>query len=151
MDIKVPFKEAVEKELNWSKVEKEKNVAREHYISHFYRDDSFLSRGKDIDQIKVFEKYFDKDQILILKSEDLFKNPQKLVDQAYRFLNLPPYHIRNFEMNNQRNHKPMNASTRDFLVKYFRPPNQRLYEHLGIDSAWIHLAESGGVEMVLVF
>ena len=57
-------------------------------FKEFYRY-SNLIRGIYIDQIKKWCKYFPKEQMLIIKSEDLFKNTSNTLKTVYHFLNLP--------------------------------------------------------------
>jgi hypothetical protein len=55
--------------------EKEKLLADEDYHSPKYRKYSYLSRGIYVDQLVEWDRYFDSDQLLVLKSEDFFENP----------------------------------------------------------------------------
>jgi hypothetical protein len=134
--IKGSFEEAIKKEIEGIQKERKKMLKGENYISTFYRDYSFLSRGKYIEQLMAYEKYFNRKQILVLKSEDLFKDPQKVVNQVFEFLNLPKYKIGKFKVYNKRHYEPLKASTRQLLYEFFKPYNKRLYEYLGKDLGW---------------
>ena len=100
------------------------------------RDSSYLSRGIYVDQLLRWFEYFNKEQMLILKSEDFFKRTaetsrlmQEFLDLPYRQLDLPP------RKTNDR-YEPMDPATRRRLKAYFEPHNQRLYEYLGVDFGW---------------
>jgi hypothetical protein len=100
------------------------------------RDSSYLSRGIYVDQLLRWFEYFNKEQMLILKSEDFFKRTaetsrlvQEFLDLPYRQLDLPP------RKTNDR-YEPMDPATRRRLEAYFEPHNQRLYEYLGVDFGW---------------
>ncbi|HET7579910.1 MAG TPA: sulfotransferase domain-containing protein [Bacillales bacterium] len=134
--VKMPFDKALQAELKHIEKEKQKMLEDEHYISAFYRDYSFLSRGKYIEQLEAMEKYFDRNQILVLISEELFEDPQKVMSRVFPFLNIPGYKIDRFPVFNNRNYKPMKEATRTFLKDYFQPYNQRLYRYLGKDLSW---------------
>ena len=47
---------------------------------------SYLDRGKYIEQIRRFKKYFSKDQMLILFTEELRENPEKVMKTLFEFL-----------------------------------------------------------------
>jgi hypothetical protein len=134
--IKSPFKVAIQKEKKRIEDEKRKMLNNPQYRSKFFRRYSLLSRGIYVDQLKAFSSFFEKKQILVLKSEDIFEDPQKVMNQVYHFLNLPPHKIKKFKVFNRRKYAPMHPSTRKELVEYFKPHNQRLFEFLGEDLGW---------------
>lgn len=134
--VNMSFEEAIKKELEGIQEEKKKMLKDETYNSKFYRDYSFLSRGKYIEQLMAYEKYFDKKQILVLNSEEFFDDPQRGVNQVFEFLNLPSYKVGKFKVFNNRHYGPLKDSTRHFLTNYFKPYNKRLYKYLGKDLGW---------------
>lgn len=134
--IKEPFKEAIKLEQERIGEERDKMIKDETYNSRFHQTYSFLSKGIYVDQLKVFQRYFNKDNILILKSEDFFKDPQSVVNQVFEFLNLPQYNIDKFPIYNESNYKSLDNSMQKYLVDYFKPHNQRLYEYLGENFDW---------------
>jgi hypothetical protein len=131
------FGEALELEEERLRGEKEKILADESYRSINYRRYSYLSRGIYVDQLKEWHRYFDPEQLLILKSEDFFAGPSETVDIVLEFLDLPE---RDFELEGKRNEggysEPMDPETRRWLQEYYEPHNERLYEYLGIDFGW---------------
>jgi hypothetical protein len=131
------FKEALEAEEERLRGEKEKIVADASYSSRNYRRHSYLSRGIYIDQLEEWHRYFDPEQLLILKSEDYFARPSEALDLVLEFLGLPE---RDFEIAGGRNTggytEPMDSDTRRWLQEYYEPHNQRLYEYLGRDFGW---------------
>jgi hypothetical protein len=131
------FEEALNLEKERLRGEKDKILANEHYRSISYRRYSYLSRGVYVDQLKEWHRYFDPEQLLILKSEDLFARPSEILELVVEFLGVPE---RTFELEGERNEgrysEPMNSDTRQWLKDYFEPRNRRLYEYLGVDFAW---------------
>ena len=131
------FKEALELEEERLRGEKEKILADESYRGINHRRYSYLARGIYVDQLKEWHRYFDREQLLILKSEDFFANPSETVDLVLEFLDLPE---RDFELEGKRNEggysEPMAADTRQWLRDYYEPHNKRLYEYLGRDFGW---------------
>jgi hypothetical protein len=81
-------------------------------------------------------KLFPKEQILILKSEDLYANPCEIYNQVLKFLNLPPHQLENYEKYNVTEYSPVSETAYQQLKEYFRPHNQRLAEMLDRDFGW---------------
>jgi hypothetical protein len=131
------FREALEAEEERLRGEKEKILADESYHSRNYRRYSYLLRGIYVDQLEEWHRYFDPEQLLILKSEDFFAQPSETLDLILDFLGLPE---QDFEISGRRNEggytEPMESDTRRWLQEYYEPHNQRLYEYLGRDFGW---------------
>ncbi len=70
------FKEAIEKERE--RLEEGDIQEREEY--------SYVDRGKYHEQIERYLKYFDRDQVLILPSEDLRNNREKTLREILEFI-----------------------------------------------------------------
>lgn len=69
------------------KVEQER-LAKGNIINRIHY--SYLDRGEYIEQIKRFRKYFSKDQILVLITEELKSNPEIIMRQIFEFLQINP-------------------------------------------------------------
>jgi len=104
--------------------------------SPIHRRLSYLSRGIYVDQLKVWRRFFTKDQFLILKSEDFYENHKSTLNQVFQFLNLPAFEIKDFKKYQSFNYPDMKEETRKFLIDFFKPHNERLYEYLGRDFQW---------------
>lgn len=96
----------------------------------------YLSRGIYINQLKAWMDLFSKEQITILQSEIFFDNPPKIFTHVSKFLDLPNWELKNYEVLNSGNYSGMNPSTRKYLIEFFKPYNQELYESLGMDFNW---------------
>ena len=134
--IKLPFVEVIKKELDNSHLEKNKMLRDENYNSEFFRIYSNLARGVYIQQIRNLRKYFHEKQILIIKSENFFDNPDKILRKVYKFLKLPYFKIKEFKKYNVGNYVEMDVKIREFLKNYFKPYNKQLYEYLVRDFKW---------------
>jgi hypothetical protein len=105
-------------------------------------DDSprqYLSRGLYVYQLVRWSKFFDKEQMLVLKSEDFFKRPEEILKAVYAFLGLPECEPQASKLDSnrtRRRYEPMDPATRRRLEEYFEPHNRRLYEYLGVDFGW---------------
>jgi hypothetical protein len=100
----------------------------------------YLSRGIYVDRLLRWTEYFPKEQMLVLKSEDLFESPQDTLKVVLEFLGLPERELKVLGLENKRNageyEGGMNPSTRKRLEEYFAPHNKRLYDFLGTDFGW---------------
>jgi len=130
------FEEAIGKEEERLRNEREKMLQNEDYQSFSHRHHSYLSRGIYVNQLKVWMSLFPKHQILILRSEDLCADPPKTLKQVLDFLRLPNWELSEYRIYNTRNYPKMDKAVRKHLINYFRPHNQRLYEYLGRTFDW---------------
>ena len=102
--------------------------------------DSPLQRSIYVDHLLRWSSFFSDEQMLVLKSEDVFECPQEMLKRVLDFLDLPAWTPTDSDLQNIRNkgsyEQPMNPITRRQLEEYFEPHNQRLYEYLGEDFGW---------------
>ncbi len=133
------FEEAVKAEETRLGAERDKMLDNERYDSFEHQRFSYLSRGIYADQLMRWSKFFDREQMLILKSEDFFARPQHALQQVFGFLGLPEWEPDTSEFERKRNsrtYEKMNPETRWRLEEYFEPHNRRLYAFLGRDLGW---------------
>lgn len=135
------FEQAIDAEEDRLRGEKEKMLADEAYRSRNFRAYSYLSRGVYMDQLMVWREFFDADQMLILKSEDLFEDTPGALKRVTDFLDLPAWATTDLpttpETRNEGGYSArLSLATRERLRDYFEPHNQRLYEYLGTDFGW---------------
>jgi hypothetical protein len=97
----------------------------------------YLARGIYVDQLKRWHQFFDRERLLVVKSEDFFSSTQDTLKCVLGFLDLPEWEPKNVPARNKgRYTQPMSPETRERLREYFEPHNQRLYEYLGRDFGW---------------
>lgn len=130
------FEEAIEQEQSRLEGEKEAIIADQQYPMYKYLVYSYLARGRYIEQIRNWLKTFSLEQILLLRSEDLFNNPQEVYTRVLAFLGLPDWKIDIFEIINVGRYETMKPQTEQKLREYFNPYNQELYEFVGRDFGW---------------
>lgn len=130
------FEEAIAAEEERLRGEKEKMLADESYHSPNFRKFSYLSRGIYVDQLKEWRGYFDEEQLLVLKSEDFFEDPQADFERVLEFLGLPPWETGVAGERNEGEYERMSPATRQRLEDYFEQHNKRLYDFLGVDLGW---------------
>jgi sulfotransferase family protein len=109
-------------------------------------DSEYLSRGVYVDQLLRWSRFFSREQMLVLKSEDFFERPKETLKVVLKFLDLPEWEPKASETGMERKKRDkrnpggyeggMEAATRRRLEEYFEPHNKRLYDYLGTDFGW---------------
>jgi len=131
----VPFDVALEKEAARLRGA-EKQISKTG-VSFAHQHYSYLSRGIYVDQLRRWQEHFPKKQLLILKSEELFRRPQDILRSVFQFLGLTAVDLQiSYKAHNQGRYEPMNASLRKRLEDFYRPHNERLYDWIGEDYGW---------------
>ncbi len=130
------FEEAIESESERLHGEMEKMLVDPTYVSMPHRKFSYITRGRYIEQLPIWYELFAPEQLYVLRSEDLFSDPAAAVSAVITWLGIPEYHLDPFKSFNRATYTKMNPGTRERLVRYFKPYNQRLNEFLGRDMKW---------------
>jgi hypothetical protein len=108
----------------------------ETYPSRIHRHVSYLARGIYADQLARWLRVFPREQLLILTSEEFFSDTPRVFSQVLEFLGLPPWAPAQFNAFNPGTYSDMEPSMRRWLVEYFAPHNERLYQLIGRDLGW---------------
>jgi hypothetical protein len=130
------FEDALDAEAERLAGEEEKILQDPHYSSFNHRHYSYCGRSRYIEQLPRWMNLFPQEQLMIVNSEELFADPATIVKQTLAFLNLPDEVNAAYKPFNEARYAPMKAETRQRLIEYFKPYNQRLYELLGRDFGW---------------
>ncbi|MCA9913044.1 MAG: sulfotransferase domain-containing protein [Anaerolineae bacterium] len=102
-----------------------------------HRRYSYVGRSLYVEQIKRWRQYFPAEQLLILRSEDLFSHFEQTYTKILDFLELPRVLLSQFiAANRGTNRTQVDPAIRQYLNELFRPHNEALYEYLGRDFAW---------------
>ena len=121
------FEQAIASEPQRLEGEIEKLLSEDNYYSFNHQHYRIYHQ-----QIKNWQQYFPKEQILILKSEDFYANPAQTLNQTLKFLELPPHTIENYPKYNSGSYPEIYPATKQYLINYFQPHNQKLAKDLGI-------------------
>lgn len=144
----LPFAEAIEREAERTAGEQEKIQCDERYASFAHRHFTYLARGIYVDQLQHWMSFFPREQFLILKSEDFYRDTASAFKRTLDFLDVPTTAIKgrqDFKQYREPNRKgyqneakppKLDAPLRASLIEYFKPHNARLYEFLGQDFGW---------------
>ena len=100
-----------------------------------WRHYSYIKRGLYVEQLERWMSVFPREQFLIIKSEDLYENPERVLHQTLAYLGLQPCGFQGVSSERVRRHGP---ATCERLAEYFAPYNQQLYAFLGRDLGWEH-------------
>lgn len=135
MDKQLNFEQAINYEIEEVKNKKSKKLKSSKYKGSYYRS-SYVKRGIYVNQLKHWMIFFPKKQFIILKSEDFFADPDKVLSEVLAFLELPECHNKNYKIHNKGTSEKIDPTTRMQLVNFFRPYNTELEEFLGVKFDW---------------
>lgn len=99
----------------------------------------YFLRGLYIYFIRKWLSLFPRQNLLFLKSEDLFDSPDATMLKIMNFLNLSEYSLLEYENYNASSQNSLNQIShvqRQAISDFFKPHNQRLEEYLGISFNW---------------
>ena len=122
------FEDAIDEEMNFLK-------------THSFRDAvdrrrSYLSKGLYENQIKIWLDNFPREQIHILCTEDMKKNPKESLLKIFQFLGIPNYTLKNPQKQKLAEYKKMDDKTREKLLTFYEPYNQKFFETIQEKFDW---------------
>ncbi|PSQ95842.1 MAG: hypothetical protein BRD55_09465 [Bacteroidetes bacterium SW_9_63_38] len=123
------FEEAVQADIRFAR--ENRVIGRSEYEDIFH---SYVRRGIYAPQIRRFKKVYG-DQLLVLRSEDLFSDPNGFVNSIFEWLGIEQRDLQITQKYGRGNYKkevPMRKELEDF----FEPHNRKLYELLGVKEWW---------------
>jgi hypothetical protein len=118
--------------------ESERLGSSDDHASSTWRDYSYIERGLYADQLERWMSVFPREQFLIIKSEDLYEDPERILHQTLAYLDLPQWTPANLKAYHLSEYTDMDPATRERLGEYFAPHNQSVYTLLGRDLGWEH-------------
>jgi hypothetical protein len=103
------------------------------FIYHAYK-----TRGVYRPQLERFLKHFPRQQLLVVKSEELFEAPQSVVRRVFEFVGVDAdFVVADVDARNVASNKvQVGPGIREYLDDYFAPHNRMLYELTGEDYGW---------------
>ena len=130
------FEDAIAFEEERLNGEKEKIIKNGNYDSLPFKNFSYLNRGLYFEQLQNWLNHFHKEQFLIFSAEKLRNDTRKIFSKIYKFIDLPDWDPKIQLKRNERNYPEMNPDTRQKLIEYFKPHNQKLYNFLNRKFEW---------------
>ncbi|MDM8530381.1 sulfotransferase domain-containing protein [Anaerolineales bacterium HSG25] len=130
------FEQAISLEPERLAGEADRLLENEHYYSFSHHHHTYLERGIYVDQLEYWSRFFPKEQLLILSSENFYTNTPTVFKQILQFLELPIWEPPRYKNFNQANNPNIDPEIRTRLQTYFQPHNDRLYDYLGRNFDW---------------
>lgn len=131
------FTDALAREEARTGGELERMLADPGYYSEAYDWYSYRQRGVYLPQLRTWEEHFPADQLLVLRSEDLYADVQGVFDQVCDFLGVGRFQLPDTQ---QYNAAPKPSSlpedVREDLESFYAPHNAALEQHLGRSLNW---------------
>jgi hypothetical protein len=117
--------------------ENERLAADAAYRSDAHRYWSYAGRGHYAEQLERWLAHYPREQVLVLRSEDLYEQPASTFARTLEFLGLPPMTLRSYPRYTRRtSNAEMTDAARQRLTAHFRPHNEHLAVLLGEDVWW---------------
>lgn len=128
------FEEAIKSELKL--LEDTQGWNSDNDIEKYTILRSYIAKGIYSSQLKIWFNLFSQKQLHIVSTEEFSCNPQETLDKIFKFLGVPKYKIKNLQKYKVANYPEMKSETRKFLIDYFKPHNQQLYNMLNRKFDW---------------
>ena len=130
------FEQALDREQERLEGEVERMAEDDSYYSFAHQHNTYLSKGIYVDQVIRWLHYFPREQLWIVRSEDLYNDPLAITGQVTDFLELREWRPQYRKVFHHRHYKPMDKATRSRLIEHYAPHNERLYQLLDTDFGW---------------
>ena len=130
------FEEALDAEPDRLAGETERILADPGYTSFNHQHYSYIARGHYLEQLQAWLERFPRDRMLVIGSEDFFRNPGPVVQRVHAFLGLPRWISPAIVKHNAGRYPPIQEATRRRLVEHFEEPSRRLSRFLDVDFGW---------------
>ena len=135
------FEEAIDAEPDRVAREEERILADPSVRSNAHHRYSYLARGRYAVQLERWLAHFPREQLLVVRSEDLYADPSSTFQQVVRHMGVEPWEPRDFKNHSYDGLRPepappMAAETRARLVEHFESDNRRLAALLDTEPMW---------------
>jgi hypothetical protein len=130
------FGDALAAEDDRTAGELEKMAADPSYYSEAHDWYTYRSRGLYLAQLQNWRSVFPHDQLLVLRSEDMYGNVQGVFDQISDFLGVRRFSLPTTRTFGAGRRSTMPEESRRELTEYFGPHNRELEDYLGRRLSW---------------
>jgi len=130
------FAEAIDREPERLTGEYERVKADPSYFSFNRNHFSYLERGIYADQLPWWWEVFPKEHLMIVQSEQLYREPQATLQSITEFTGLPSWTPPPYSGHKSYGYEKLDDALRQSLRKFFKPHNERLFNMLGVDYGW---------------
>jgi hypothetical protein len=136
------FEDALAAEEDRLRGEAERIVAEPGYLSPEHENHSYLAQGRYLDMLPRWFSLFPREQFHITISEEFYADPDRHVNEVWKFLGLPPRRLQSRVRHNYLPSADMAPETRLQLQNSLIEHNQGLADLLGRTLPWPAGAES---------
>jgi hypothetical protein len=130
------FSDALDREEERLAGEVEKMRVDPAYVSYARLWYSYTARGLYMEQVEHWQRYFSREQLLLLVTEDLLSRPAQTMQRVQRFLEVDECSWDSYPIVNTRSYAKLEPDLHDRLASIFAEPNRALYAYLGRDLNW---------------
>ena len=97
---------------------------------------SYLSKGIYANQIQNWLEIFPNNQIHMISTEEMQKNPIETLQKVFKFLDITDYEIPDPQKQKSADYKKMNFETRQKLLKFYQPHNEIFFDIIKQRFEW---------------
>ncbi|HSS98939.1 MAG TPA: sulfotransferase domain-containing protein [Terriglobales bacterium] len=117
-------------------------VERQQWKDPTLRHYTYKARGRYAEQLERFMGKFPRNQLLVLNSERLACEPERVLRSVFEFAEIDSaFQIKNLQRKNVGSgKKEVSQELTSYLGEYFAPHNNRLFDLLGEDYGWNSIA-----------
>jgi len=130
------FEEALDREEVEFPIEFARMLEETTYTWPADRRRSYVARGSYAELLERWFRFFPREQLLVLTSEELWSDPAAAVREIESFLDIPAWLEATYPHQSTGRYEPMPSAARERLARVFEPHNRRLEEMLGRELAW---------------
>ena len=132
-----PFAEAIALEADRLRGEEDRMRSDPRYESYAHRHHTYLQRGHYAEQLERIYACFPPEQVLVMRSESMFTDPQGELAKVWRHLGLTPVVLDGLERF-KATHAPLDIppELHQRLTDYYRPWNEKLAQLPGVTFTW---------------
>jgi hypothetical protein len=131
------FADAIEQEDERLAGQFEEFAKDPEFVGMNYRRFSYKRRGHYLDQIKMLEQFYPRDQILVIDSKTLFSNSDHALAETEKFIGVSAWKPAAYTAENVAKIKAdVDEATMSGLREYFKPLDEALFEHLKWQPRW---------------
>lgn len=126
------FREAIDSELAGGAEEENHSPRKQTGDMRF----AYLRKSRYAEHLERWLTFYDRSQMLIVKSEDLFQQPAKTMERILGFVDLVPSPKVSMQHIHATPSTSLSTEDRLWLEEYFEPHNRRLEDLLGEKFDW---------------
>jgi hypothetical protein len=104
---------------------------------------AYLARGLYAEQLERWLELFPREQLLVVLSDELARDPRAALARIAAFLDVPEHELPEYRRYRTGRYAPMANEVRAELAGYFEGPNRRLLDLLGVEPDWSRRDVSG--------